>query len=113
MNNRLTVTKLFDRYGELLTERQRAQLTKYVLLDCSFSEIAELEGVSKQAVFDSVRRAENRLLEFERILRCVARETALIDIAKKIASIADSYDDLRLNELSNDILSIMEDDYGV
>ena len=50
-------TMLFDFYGELLTEKQREYFDLHYNEDLSLAEIASLSGVSRQAVWDNIRRA--------------------------------------------------------
>ena len=72
---------MFDFYGQLLTERQRALFQRYYQEDLSLGEIAEELGISRQAVYDILRRAERVLWDFERKLGLVARhrrQTALV-----------------------------------
>lgn len=64
---------LFDFYGALLTEKQQQCLEMHYLSDLSLSEIAEQFGVSRQAVHDILRRAEQTLDEYERKLGLVDR----------------------------------------
>jgi predicted DNA-binding protein YlxM (UPF0122 family) len=59
------IALLFDFYGPLLTERQQELLQAYYLEDLSLAEIAESEGVSRQAVHDLIKRSEAALLEYE------------------------------------------------
>ena len=56
---------LLDFYGELLTERQRSCYDLHVNEDLSLSEIAEQCGISRQGVWDNIRRAEQTLREIE------------------------------------------------
>lgn len=56
---------LMDFYGDMLTERQRTFLTYYYVADLSLSEIAENEGITRQGVRDSIKRAESQLFEME------------------------------------------------
>lgn len=62
----LTMTMLLDFYGELLTEKQRGYFEMYYNEDLTLSEIAELEGISRQGVWDIIQRAETALRETER-----------------------------------------------
>ena len=62
---------LLDTYGELLTEKQRDFLRKYYEQDLSFGEIARDLGVSRQAIFDSVKHGEASLDHYERVLGLV------------------------------------------
>ena len=53
-------TMLFDFYGELLTEKQREYFDLHYNEDLSLAEIAALTGISRQGVWDIIRRAEPR-----------------------------------------------------
>ncbi|MGI5874878.1 MAG: YlxM family DNA-binding protein [Bacillota bacterium] len=56
---------LFDVYGPLLTEKQRQVYDLAVGEDMSLGEIAEVSGVSRQAVHDMVRRTGRILEKYE------------------------------------------------
>ena len=56
---------LFDFYQALLTDKQRSYMELYYLDDNSLGEIAESYGVSRQAVYDNIRRTEAMLEEYE------------------------------------------------
>lgn len=56
---------LLDFYGELLTEKQRQCYDLHYNEDLSLSEIAQQCGVSRQGVWDNIRRAEAALEEME------------------------------------------------
>ena len=72
-NNPVSMTLLFDYYGELLTEKQRAYFDLYYNQDFSLAEIAEEEGVSRQGVYDTLRRTETILRRFEDKTGIIAR----------------------------------------
>ncbi|REB09730.1 putative DNA-binding protein [Sporosarcina sp. BI001-red] len=59
------VNFLFDFYQSLLTDKQRIYMELYYLDDLSLGEIAEEYGVSRQAVYDNVRRTEAMLEDYE------------------------------------------------
>ena len=69
----LAMTMLLDFYGELLTEKQRSCFDMYYNEDLSLSEIAELQGVSRQGVRDLLVRTESSLRETEEKLGVVAK----------------------------------------
>lgn len=76
MKDMARIPLLFDFYGPLLTERQQELVRAYYLEDLSLGEIAESEGVSRQAVHDLIRRAADALTEFEERLGFAAAHLA-------------------------------------
>lgn len=64
---------LYDFYGPLLTEKQSKIWDIYYQQDFSLSEIAEEEGISRQAVFDLLKRTEKILEGYEEKLKLVSR----------------------------------------
>jgi predicted DNA-binding protein YlxM (UPF0122 family) len=64
---------LVDFYGSLLTEKQQRVWELYFSEDLSLSEIAELEGISRQAVYDLIKRTERILTEYEFKMGLIAR----------------------------------------
>ena len=56
---------LLDFYGELLTEKQRRTCELHWSEDLSLGEIAQLDGLSRQGVWDVLRRAEAALRDYE------------------------------------------------
>jgi len=69
----LKISLLLDFYGDMLTEKQREVVDFYYNDDLSLSEIAENEGITRQGVRDSIKRAEAQLLEMEERLGLVKR----------------------------------------
>lgn len=66
-------TMLFDFYGELLTDKQREYFDLHYNADLSLAEIAESSGISRQGVWDIIRRAEAALRDTERKTGLVRR----------------------------------------
>ena len=62
---------LYDFYGELLTEHQKSVYEDVVNNDMSYSEIARLNNISRQGVYDMVRRCDKILEEYEEKLMLV------------------------------------------
>ena len=73
----LTMTLLYDYYGELLTEKQRGLFDLYYNQDYSLSEIASAAGISRQGVHDTLARAEELLEGYEAALGCITRDRRL------------------------------------
>ena len=65
MPKNLEISLLLDFYGEMLTEKQRVVVEMYYDHDLSLAEIAQHSGITRQGVRDSIKRAENQLLEYE------------------------------------------------
>lgn len=75
---------LIDFYGQLLTENQLACLDMYYNSDMSYAEIAEELDISRQGVFDFVKRGRTALEEYEAQLGLVKR---FIETKEKIAEV--------------------------
>ena len=56
---------LYDFYQSLLTNKQQSYMALYYLDDFSLGEIAEEYDVSRQAVYDNIKRTEAMLEEYE------------------------------------------------
>ena len=56
---------LFEFYATLLTDKQMNYIELYYADDYSLAEIAEEFGVSRQAVYDNVKRTEKTLEAYE------------------------------------------------
>lgn len=56
---------LYDFYYSLLTPKQQSYMSLYYLDDYSLGEIAEEYDISRQAVYDNIKRTEAMLEEYE------------------------------------------------
>lgn len=79
---------LYDFYGQLLSKRQQEVMALYHEENLSLSEIAEEFGISRQAVHDTLKKAEQALNEYEAKLGLMARlmksKDAVADIDARI-----------------------------
>ena len=73
MENALRMALLFDFYGPLLTDRQQDVFQMYFHEDLSLGEIGEEQGVSRQAIYDILKRTGSILEEFESKLGLIKR----------------------------------------
>src|SRR5690625_5204722 len=59
---------LYDFYQSLLTEKQQKYIELYYLEDFQFSEIAEEMNVTRQAVYDNLKRSRDLIEQYEETL---------------------------------------------
>lgn len=96
MEKDLSITELFDIYGNLLTAKQREMFSSYYLYDLSLSEIAEPYGTTRQSVSEQVKKVVSKLKEYESILHIKEKNDKLKQIAN---SSTDKLTKQKLNEL--------------
>ncbi|MBU9714584.1 putative DNA-binding protein [Evansella tamaricis] len=77
---------LYDFYQALLTEKQNHYMTLYYLDDLSLGEIAEQFNVSRQAVYDNIKRTEALLEEYEDKLMLLVRYESRQELIRKLKS---------------------------
>jgi len=84
------INYLFDFYQALLTPKQRNYMEMYYLEDYSLGEISELFQVSRQAVYDNIKRTEAMLETYEKKLHLYSKfEERLTLINKLEKSVSD------------------------
>lgn len=87
MEKTLRMSLLFDFYGPLLTERQQDVFQMYFHEDLSLGEIAEQLEISRQAVYDLLKRASTILEDFESKLGLVAKHLERQEIYGELTSL--------------------------
>ncbi|QZY57091.1 putative DNA-binding protein [Crassaminicella profunda] len=98
---------LYDFYGQLLTKKQQQVLELYYNDDLSLGEISEQLGVSRQAVYDTIKRSEKLLFEYEEKLRLVHK---FITTKKQIEKILNIVEDIESNkDLIKDMDHLLEE----
>lgn len=73
-----------DCYQDLLTEKQQTYLELYYEEDLSLSEIAEELDVSRNAVYDNLKRAVMLLEDYEKKLHLLEKHRQRLDLIDKI-----------------------------
>ena len=91
----LRITFLLDFYGDMLTEKQREVVESnrvvfedYVLSNLSLSEIAKERDITRQGVYDIVKRCRTRLKGYEEKLHLIEKFQLTKDKLGEIESIA-------------------------
>lgn len=102
---------LYDFYGELLSDHKKQIFEDYVLNDLSLSEIATERGISRQGVYDIVKRCTQELKDYEAKLSLMRKFHTIkekIGIIKDIVSEATQSGDMEqiseIATLADDIL---------
>lgn len=97
MNTTIKYNLLFDFYGPLLTDRQKEIYQMYYGEDLSLGEIAEQLEISRQAVYDIVKRSSKILADFESKLGLVnkffVQENLLKEVEQEIISFKQLFKD--------------------
>ena len=113
MPKNLEISMLLDFYGEMLTDKQREMIEFYYNDDLSLAEIAENQGITRQGVRDSIKRAETQMLDMEARLGVAKRFRAMQDGLEKICEAAGRIGEYNSRyvfafEIDNEIKSIIE-----
>lgn len=82
---------LYDFYGELLTEHQRQIYENIIFHDLSLSEIAQEQKITRQGVYDLVRRCDQILEEYEEKLHLVEKFQETKKLAGQIQELLCKY----------------------
>ena len=94
---------LCEIYGKLLTEKQLDILENYYDNDLSLSEVAENEGITRQAVRDIIKKGENKLFDLEEKLgimkRMLKQEEQIAIILAEISKIEEKSTDKQIAKI--------------
>lgn len=95
----LEIENLYYQYSSLLTDKQRDILSMHYEEDLSLGEISKILDISRQGVFDSLKRSEIALREYEDKLGLVDKmkkiESKLDKIEEAISSLCSNQDEIR------------------
>lgn len=67
----IELSRLYDRYGGLLSEKSKKIVESYVVYDMSLGETASETGLSRQGVRDVLIRSHEKLKKIDEVLRLV------------------------------------------
>ena len=84
MSKELEVVELFLQYKDLLTQHQQKLVEDYYVFDLSLGEISENFGISRQGVYDSLKKAKNLLFDYENKLKLKEKNDLLKEVHKNL-----------------------------
>ena len=90
MEKFVVITYLFDFYQDLLTDKQKDLLREYYFEDLSLGELAAQHEISRQSAFDTIKKAEQKLLDYENKLGLFAKYQAEQETLLKIKNICEN-----------------------
>lgn len=88
MENIVRIGILFDFYGKLLSDRQYDAIELYYIHDLSLAEIGEELEISRQSVYDTLKRGEDKLIGYEKKLKLVKKDFERTDRLKEVYRLA-------------------------
>ncbi len=97
---------LYDFYGELLTEHQKNIYEDIIMNDLSYSEIARLNGISRQGVYDMIKRCDKILEGYESKLKLVEK---FVNARNKIADIQERIEELKSKNQDKNLEGMITD----
>ena len=83
MENQIYVTSLYDYYRGLLTTKQQEYFEDYYFDNLTMEEIADYNGVSKNAVSKSLIEVKDKLEEYENILKLYKNKQRIQEILEQ------------------------------
>ncbi|MFD2628357.1 putative DNA-binding protein [Oceanobacillus kapialis] len=89
---------LFDFYQALLTPKQRSYMEMYYLEDYSLGEISEEAEVSRQAVYDNIKRTETMLETYEAKLCLYERFQQRFSLIKELETAIDNKEEKLISD---------------
>lgn len=107
MEKHVEASILLQIYGKLLTDKQQKVLSYYYNDDLSLTEIAENEGITRQAARDIIKKGENKLFEYEKALHIMKKtqdnEQTIQSVLNKLSKIEDTSSDKKITKILNEV----------
>lgn len=107
MNKHVQISILCQIYGKLLTEKQYNALNDYYNNDMSLSEIGINYNISRQAVSDLIKKGEEKLFEYEKVLKIMEKtqenEKTLQLVFSQLSEIAEISSERKVIEILNKV----------
>lgn len=89
LQEKVYLSLLYDFYGELLKSHNKQIFEDYILNDLSLGEIAQEQGISRQGIYDIVKRCSKLLTDYEEKLGLIHKFDTTRQMAEEIHSLAE------------------------
>lgn len=96
----IKVANLLDIYSELLSGKQKDYLIDHFENDLSLSEIAKNNNISRQAVYDNIKRGISILNDYEDKLKFYRKKENLI---KSLKDLKENYSLEKIDKIIDEI----------
>ncbi len=103
------INLLYDFYGRLLTDRQKMFVELYYCQNLSLGEIAEEYKVTRQAVYDTLKRAEQLLTGYEEKLGLALKFSQEKNKLSSAAALLDEYLNVSENKSIREARDILQE----
>ncbi|GFN36383.1 YlxM family DNA-binding protein [Tepidimicrobium xylanilyticum] len=113
INKLIEIGILFDFYGKLLSERQFAAIELYYIHNLSLAEIGEELGISRQSVYDTLKRAEEKLYEYEDTLGLVRKFYYSREEIDRLYNLIDELETEAINLKNENIIGKLKELRGI
>ena len=97
---------LYDFYGELLTDHQKNIYEEVVMNDMSYSEMARIYGISRQGVYDMIKRCDRILEDYETKLKLVEK---FVNAREKLATVKSNIIKLKTDNKDSSLDKLIQD----
>ena len=81
--DRVEIIRLYDIYSSLLTDKQKEYFEDYYYLDLSLSEIADNHNISRNGVYDQIKKVVDMLISYESKLKLNEKYNKLLSLDLK------------------------------
>ena len=96
----LKYSNLFFYYKNLFSKKQKIYLELYFEEDYSFSEIAEKYSITRQAIFDNIKRGTKQLDDYEKKLNIYSKE---LELKEKLEKLKDRFSKNELEKIISEL----------
>ena len=82
MEKKVLLSEVYVYYRDLFTDKQQEYFDDYYLNDLSLGEIADNNGVSRNAIFNQIKIVEERLNFYEKVIGLKRKREAVLELLK-------------------------------